>query len=78
MEKQSAECVAFGEAVRQLRREYKLSQDELAVIAELHRTYVGGIERGERNPTLTSIYRIAGALGVTPAFLLARASEVTK
>jgi len=75
MEKKSAECVAFGEAVRQLRRDCRLSQDEFAVVADLHRTYVGGIERGERNPTLTTIYRIANALGVTPADLLARARE---
>ncbi len=75
MEKQEDECIAFGEAVRQLRRERGLSQDEFASVADLHRTYVGGIERGERNPTLTSIHRIAAALGVTPAILLEKAGR---
>lgn len=70
MEKQSLECIAFGETVRRLRLQRGLSQDEFAAVADLHRTYVGGIERGERNPTLTSIYRIAQALGVTPSELL--------
>lgn len=75
MEKQSPECVAFGNAVRTLRQQRGFSQDEFASIAELHRTYVGGIERGERNPTLTSIYRIAKALKVAPAELLKLAGE---
>lgn len=70
MEKQPSECAALGVAVRTLRQKLGLSQDELAAIADLHRTYVGGIERGERNPTLTSIHRIARALQVTPAELL--------
>lgn len=73
MDKQAPECVDFGEAVRTLRLQRKLSQDEFAAVAELHRTYVGGIERGERNPTLTSIHRIAKALNVSPAELLRRA-----
>ena len=47
-----------------------LSQEELADRANIHRTYIGGIERGERNPTLTMIQRIATALGVTPGTLL--------
>jgi len=47
-----------------------LSQEELADRANIHRTYIGGIERGERNPTLTMIQRIAVALGVTPGTLL--------
>lgn len=77
MKKQPSECVAFGEAVRLLRREKGISQDEFAAVADLHRTYVGGIERGERNPTLTTIHRIAMALEITPEQLLARAAEVT-
>ncbi|TVQ00131.1 MAG: XRE family transcriptional regulator [Planctomycetaceae bacterium] len=75
MAKQSPECVSFGEAVRKLRMANGLSQDDFAAAADLHRTYVGGIERGERNPTLTSIHRLAKALGVTSAELLRRASE---
>lgn len=46
------------------------SQEELARRAGIHRTYIGGIERGERNPTLTMIHRLAKALGVSPSQLL--------
>ena len=57
--------MAFGRRVRQLRRERGFSQEELAHRAGLHYTYVGGIERGERNPALVNIGRIAAALGVS-------------
>jgi transcriptional regulator with XRE-family HTH domain len=51
-----------------MRRGY--SQESFAEAAEVHRTYIGGIERGERNPTLTMIYRIAVALKLSPSELL--------
>jgi transcriptional regulator with XRE-family HTH domain len=69
MEKRG-ECVAFGKAVRWYRRAAGLSQEGLAAKAGIHRTYVGGIERGERNPTLLMIHRFAKALGIKPARLL--------
>jgi transcriptional regulator with XRE-family HTH domain len=46
------------------------SQEELASRAGIHRTYIGGIERGERNPTLIMIHRLARALGIAPSQLL--------
>ena len=55
----------FGERVRSLRQSKGLSQEELAFKAGVHRTYLGGIERGERNPSLRNIAAIAKALGVT-------------
>jgi transcriptional regulator with XRE-family HTH domain len=55
---------AFGRRVRDLRKARGLSQEELAERAGLHRTYVGGIERGERNPSLVNIGQIVQALGV--------------
>jgi transcriptional regulator with XRE-family HTH domain len=55
----------FGERVRQLRKNRGLSQEDLADRARVHRTYLGGIERGERNPSLKNIASIAGALGVS-------------
>ena len=55
----------FGERVRKLRQAKGLSQEELAFKARVHRTYLGGIERGERNPSLRNIAAIAKALGVT-------------
>jgi len=66
--------VAFGDAVRAERERRKLSQEELGFEAELDRTYVSGIERGVRNPTVVTIRRIAEALGVAPSRLL-RAAE---
>lgn len=55
----------FAENVRRLRREQGLSQEALADKASLHRTYVGAVERGERNITLLNANRIAEALGVS-------------
>lgn len=63
--KKKDSCQKFGLVVRNFREEKELSQEKFALIADLHRTYYGGIERGERNPTLTSIVRIADALGVS-------------
>lgn len=57
--------VRFGERVRELRKKAGLSQEQLADRCELDRTYVGGIERGERNVSLRNIAIIARALGVT-------------
>ena len=56
--------------LRRERARQNISQDELAERAGLHRTYVGGIERGERNITLTSLERIAAALSISPLRLL--------
>jgi transcriptional regulator with XRE-family HTH domain len=53
----------FGFAIKAKRAELKISQEQLAEKAGLHRTYVGDIERGERNPSLINIERIAKALG---------------
>ena len=55
----------FGDRVRQLRMTDKLSQEALAEKSRMHRTYLGGIERGERNPSLRNIEAIAKALGVS-------------
>jgi transcriptional regulator with XRE-family HTH domain len=62
----------FGRRVRELRKEMKFSQERLAGIAGLDRSYYGGIERGTRNPSLRNICEIAKALGVAPADLFPR------
>ena len=59
-----------GLNVRRLREARRLSQEELAFEAELHRTYISGVERGVRNPTVTVVAKIAEALGVGPDALL--------
>jgi len=60
----------FAGNVRRLRKERGLSQEELAEAAGVHRTYVGMIERGEKNVTIYNIERIAIALDVPPGSLL--------
>lgn len=64
---------AFGAAVRRLRTDRRLSQEGLAELTGLHRTYVGGIERGERNVGLVNVALIADALAVEPSRLLREA-----
>jgi transcriptional regulator with XRE-family HTH domain len=61
---------AFGLRVRQLREELDWSQDKLAEEADLHRTYISGLERGERNVSVLNILRLARALKTTPGRLL--------
>jgi transcriptional regulator with XRE-family HTH domain len=62
--------VDLGVVIRAARTELGLSQEVLAVDAELDRSYVGGIERGEHNMTLLNLQKIAKALGTKPSKLL--------
>jgi transcriptional regulator with XRE-family HTH domain len=68
--------VALGLAVRDLRGRRGISQEELAHRSDVHRTYLGGIERGQRNPSYTNIRKIADALRVRPSELMQRAEEL--
>lgn len=60
----------FGRRLRRLRRDRDLSQEALGALADLDQAYIGGIERGHRNPSLANICRLAGALGVEPSVLM--------
>lgn len=60
----------LGENVRSLRIECQLTQEQLAELCNLHRTYIGAIERGDRNVSLNNIVKVAQALNVTPSDLL--------
>ncbi|WP_283787044.1 helix-turn-helix domain-containing protein [Bermanella sp. WJH001] len=62
--------VAFGERVRQIRKEKGLSQEALADLAGIDRSYMGHIERGDQNITLTKIFQIAKALETSPHNLI--------
>lgn len=64
-------CVIVGRNVRKLRIQKGLTQEELAFEAKIDLTYVGGIERGKRNPSLLVMARIAAALSVPLGKLLA-------
>jgi len=68
----SDDHVALGQAIRQLRISTGLSQEAFADRCGLHRTYVGGIERGERNLSFANLLRVASALGLRPSELLVR------
>lgn len=61
--------IVFGKHVRKLRLDRGLSQEKLAELADLHRNYVGGVERGERNIGLLNIVTLARALKVKPGKL---------
>ncbi|EEN9205450.1 helix-turn-helix transcriptional regulator [Salmonella enterica subsp. enterica serovar Paratyphi A] len=62
--------VIFAHNIRKLRERQGLSQEALADLAGLHRTYIGSVERCERNISIDNIDRIASALGVSPSSLL--------
>lgn len=68
---------AFGQAVREARERTGLSQEELGFESELDRTYISGIERGVRNPTLRSIARLCRALEILPSGVLQQAEKRT-
>jgi transcriptional regulator with XRE-family HTH domain len=60
----------FGERLRSIRRQKGFSQEALALTCELDRSYIGGVERGERNISLINISKIARALGITAKELM--------
>jgi len=63
-------CTRVGDTIRKYREKMDISQERLAELAELHRTYIGQVERGEKNLTLRSLERIAKALKIKARDLL--------
>lgn len=70
--------MAFGQAVRDRRKELGLSQEALGERADLHRTYVSQVERGLKSPSLTSVEHLAKVLGVRPSELVRAAEELAR
>jgi transcriptional regulator with XRE-family HTH domain len=66
----------FGAAVRRHRELLRISQEELAARAQMDRTYVSGVERGVRNPSLEVMQRLARALGADLDVIFATAREI--
>ncbi len=64
------DLVALGQTIRRLRREAKLTQEELAARAGLSANYVGEIERGKRNPSALALFSLGRGLNITAAELL--------
>lgn len=61
---------SFGSKMQKVRQSKDTTQEELAAMLSMHRTYIGLIERGERNPTIRTLYKIARALKVKSSELL--------
>lgn len=76
MAQRSQAHAALGAAVRDLRARRGISQEALADLSGMHRTYLGGIERGNRNPSFTNIRRLADALEVPTSELMLRAEQL--
>jgi len=73
---QATLLVRFGARVRELREQRGLSQERLAALSGLHRTYIGSVERAERNPTLKTMAKLAYALDMPLAELFAPFTEI--
>jgi transcriptional regulator with XRE-family HTH domain len=69
--------VAFGDAIRAIRKEQGISQEAFALKCGLDRSYFGAVERGERNVSLTNIIRIAEALETRPGVVFDRAEDIS-
>jgi transcriptional regulator with XRE-family HTH domain len=67
--------LGLGKALREARADRRISQEELGLRTGVHRNYIGGIERGERNPSVTTIATLADALDLELSELFARAES---
>ncbi len=64
------EEIQFGKKLREVRLKKKLSQGDIARTLDVHRSYISGLERGRRNPSLVTVQKIAKALGVSAKDLI--------
>lgn len=68
----------FGKVLREMRESNHVSQEKLAEYCDLDRTYISLLERGLRQPTITTIFKLANALNVTPAAMIERVDRMSK
>lgn len=66
---------AFGAILREIRTSRSISQEALSFEGGFHRTYIGQLERGEKSPSLRTLFKLARALGVRPSELVRRTEE---
>ena len=71
--RQSPPLIALGKAIRQLRQEKGISQESLALLAEVDRSYVGRVERGDNNAAVLTLLKLAKALGTSVTKLMQKA-----
>jgi len=67
---------SFGQVLRQLREEHGLSQEGLGLESGYHRTYISLLERGQKNPSLQTIFQLAKALNVEPSEIVERVQTI--
>ena len=75
MQEGKKQLKALGVAIRDARLALQVSQEDFGELADLHRTYVGQIERGEKNISFVNLMRVARALSVKPSELLRKAGS---
>jgi transcriptional regulator with XRE-family HTH domain len=68
----------FGQVLREQRLSRQLSQEELALAADVDRTFVSQMERGIRQPTITTLMKLAGALNIQPSTLIVRMEKLLR
>lgn len=76
MSAETHEHIALGRVIREIRTAKAFTQQDLALEAGLDRTFVGGVERGERSPTYSSLIKIAAALGVCVSEMVGLAEQI--
>jgi len=70
--------VAFGRVLRELRRKRGVSQDELGARSGYHRTYISQLERGEKSPSLRTLFNLAGTLDVSVSRMVAQVERALR
>lgn len=68
--------MAFGRVLRKVREGHAISQDDLGAKSGYHRTYIGQLERGEKSPSLRTIFNLASTLGTLPSVVIRRVERL--